>query len=64
MALTAPFPLLTLLLQGLSCLGSLHTLLLADNHLCSLESLQHLAECKGLVELDLSHNQISDIGRG
>ncbi len=47
-------------LEGLSCCPSLRTLICTNNQLAGVDSLRHLAECKGLHTLDLQNNNISD----
>ncbi len=47
-------------LEGLSVCPKLCTLIATHNHLASLESVEHLAECKSLHTLDLQNNNLDD----
>jgi len=51
-------------LSNLACCPLLRTLICTSNKLDSVESIQHLAECKGLQTLDLQNNDIADPAGG
>ena len=46
--------------SGLSLLRSLHTLNLSKNYLEDFESVQHLAECPALTNIDMNNNELKD----